>query len=512
MATFLETQLEGYLLEVELSQNDQYTCYLGHQNADGPTSLIKVVNPLFASDEFFVRRFKQIILQVSHLEHPNIIRTAPALHERDQLAVVHDYVETQTLNQVIEAEGPFSAQRMQFIAEQIASALDYAHQKSVIHGELSADQIYLGPDDHVLITGFGETQAFFGTNLARNAYVISSPETVAPERVHGQGPSRPADLYALGIICYHMLAKKPPFTGPTSTVLHAQAHRQPRPLYQVNGIIPIDMAKAIGRMLSKGVELRYNTGAEFTRALAMAHHHKKGLNQFAHLAPISEYQRPLPFMTVFYTVAGLMLIIFVATLFAWAGYELGLRQAPAQALSPELMITTTILIQRQNDDIAQIVPTGALLEVNPVAPTTTPRPKPTSPTNALLPTATSFATRQLPTVTVATPTPSLPTLSAPPAPRPSAAPASQVPPGKGLFVFFNPTGYDLVVDVSGPISRSYLVPPNEQYEFVLEPGPYQYMVHTPTGEWLSPVVADFDLPPGQLVEKDYYSDYDWSRE
>ena len=197
-------------------------------------------------------------------------------------------------------------------------------------------------------------------------------------------------------------------------------------------------------------------------------------------------------------------------MFAWAGYELGLRQTPAQALSPELMITNTISIQRQNDHIAQIAPTGALLEVNPVAPTTTPRPKPTSPTNALLPTSTSFATRQLSTVTVATPTP--PTLSAPPAPRPSATPASQVPPGKGLFVFFNPTGYDLVVDVSGPISRSYLVPPNEQYEFVLEPGPYQYMVHTPTGEWLSPVVADFDLPPGQLVEKDYYSDYDWSRE
>jgi serine/threonine protein kinase len=509
MAITLGTDLEAYVLLEELSQNDRFTLYSGHRQEDNTAVLIKIVNPLFSRDEYFVRRFKQIYKQIAKLEHPNILRTDEAIHTADLLGVAQDYVEAQTLTQAIEVEGPFSPQRMQLIVEQIASALDYAHQKTVLHGDLSAHQIYLGPGDHVLISGFGETQAFCGTNLTRNTYVINSPETLAPERVHGQGPSRPADLYALGIICYHMLAKKPPFTGPTSAVLQAQAHRQPRSLYQVNGRIPVGMGKAVGRMLSKGVELRYNTGAEFTRALEMAHHDKKSFDQFTHLAPVSErvHHQPLSFKTFFYISTGLMLTMFVAVLFAWAGYELGLKKTSAQAPPPELVVTTTISSLRRSEDTLQIAPTEAVSETEPVSATAKPAATPMSSTaSSLLPLPTALTNRRQPTVAPVSITKTPPVAIAPP------TPASNIPLGKSLFVFFNPTGHDLVVDLTGPTSISNLVPPHQRQEFVLEPGPYQYMVHTPTGEWLSPVVSDFDLPPGHQVEKDYYSDYDWTKQ
>jgi serine/threonine-protein kinase len=91
---------------------------------------------------------------------------------------------------------------MQFIAGQIASTLDYVHQKSMTHGDLSVYQVYLGADDHVYIVNFGQAQVLFGTDLAKQVYAISAPETVAPERARGQGPSRQSDLYSLGILCY----------------------------------------------------------------------------------------------------------------------------------------------------------------------------------------------------------------------------------------------------------------------------------------------------------------------
>jgi serine/threonine-protein kinase len=303
MATGVDVQLEKYRLDVELSQNEWFSLYRGYRRTDHWPVIIKVLAPVLANDLFFSQRFRYMAKQAAHLEHPNIIPTYEAEEENGWLYAAQDLVEARPLAEVIEREGPFSAQRTHFIAGQIASALDYAHQKSVTHGGLSAHQVYLGAGDYIFIANFGQSQAF-GSTLAQQPYTISSPETLAPERIHGQGPSRPADLYALGILCYQMLAKRAPFTGPASSVLHAQAYRQPRPLHEVNSAIPLAMSEVVGRMLAKGVELRYNTGAEFARALGVAIQNPKTSRSYAHLRPLTEQERskPIRFKTLFYFI------------------------------------------------------------------------------------------------------------------------------------------------------------------------------------------------------------------
>jgi hypothetical protein len=97
------------------------------------------------------------------------------------------------------------------------------------------------------------------------------------------------------------------------------------------------------------------------------------------------------------------------------------------------------------------------------------------------------------------------TVAPPPTPLPP-------PPAQTTFIFKNPTGYDLIVDLTGPTPISKLIPPGKQFEFLLEPGPYQYIAHTLGGNELQTVVGNFDLSPGQRVEKDYYSDYDWTKD
>jgi len=523
MNTTIETQLGNYVLVEELSQDDVVTVYRGTRQADQAAVIIKVVSSLFASDEFLVRRFKLATHQTAKLEHPNIIRTYEAEQESDRLYLVQDFVEGRPLAQVLAEEGSFSPQRMQMIARQIASALDYAHQKSVTHGNLSASQIFLGPDDHVWVADFGQTQALFGVNLMKQGYTVSSPETMAPERVHGQGPSRQSDLYALGILCYQMLAGKPPFTGTSSAILHAQAYQQPRPLYRLNPGIPVALSEVIGRMLSKGLELRYNTGAEFARALAVACSLPKGF-------PTHGFQqsakRPGLFLTKWwgYGSGAALVMLTLATTLVWAGYQLGMSQqtmaikiVPAISSSQEIgSIGSTAPITPS--------PTGF---INSLLPTATPRAEPLVPEpqdeapalsslsdTLLLPTPTpdQMSTPHLDTLLATstptrTPTPpaSLP-VAQPAAVIPAAEPA--IPTGKGLLIFNNPTGHDLVVDLTGPMGESKLIPPNSQQEFMLTPGRYQCVIHTPTGQWLASRVLEFDIFEGQAVEKDYYTDYD----
>ncbi len=515
MAIVVDTQLEKYTLEAELSQDEWFTLYRGYRKSDGAAVVIKVVSPLLATDEFFVRRFQNLASQTAQLEHPNILRTYEAEQEGDWLYVVQDFVEARSLTQVIAAEGPFSPQRMQFIAGQIASALDYAHQKGIPHGDLSAHQVYLGPNDHVLMANFGQTQAILGTNLAQQSYALSSPEILAPERAHGQGPSRPADLYALGILCYQMLAKQPPFTGPSSMVLHAQAYKQPRPLHRVNPGISIAVSEIIGRMLAKGVELRYSTGAEFVRALSVACRGQQAFKA-GDFSPLfdSGQRQWLTAKTVVYFCSGLVMVLFITILSVWAGYELGLKHAPRGQSPTQSRIAPVVSTPSDLDSYQEASEPGYGRNRQTTPPATAPLQA-----EAVIPplirsrTFASLSDTLLSTATLrsevisATATTTL--TPRPPAPTPaSPKPAHVIPAGQGLFIFYNPTGYDLVVDLTGPAPASVLVPPDHRHEFLLAPGSYQHIVHTPTGHWLATKVGTFNLAEGQVLERDYYSDYD----
>jgi serine/threonine protein kinase len=269
MTVTLETQLENYTLEKEIGRGDLTMVYQARRKSDNAIVTIKIVPPQFTFDEIFVRRFKDAARQAIKLEHPHIVSTYEAGQEEDVLYIVREYIQARTLARVIEDEGPFPVERMQRIAQQIASALDYAHQKSITHGDLSAQRVYLDTDDQAIVADFGQTQTTVGTSLVKQGFVVGAPETTAPERVHGQGPSRQSDLYSLGILCYQMLASEPPFKGSPAAVLHAQAYEQPQPLHIINPRIPVAVSETIGRMLAKGLELRYITGAEFSRALEM---------------------------------------------------------------------------------------------------------------------------------------------------------------------------------------------------------------------------------------------------
>jgi serine/threonine-protein kinase len=399
MTVTADIQLAGYALEQELGRGDLTTTYLAQRKADGATVAVKIVGPQFTFDRLFVRRFKDITRQAGKLEHPNIVRTYEAIDENDRLGVVRELIEARLLAEVIEHEGPFSPQRMLTVARQLASALDYAHQKSITHGDLSANRIYLGPNDHVTVADFGQTQAMAGTSLVKQGFAVGSPEIIAPERVHGQGATRQSDYYSLGILCYQMLAGAPPFTGSPAAVLHAQAYEQPRPLHIVNPGISVALSETVSRMLAKGLELRYNTGAEFARALAVAIEGTAPIRApAAALAQMREaglkpdtpiWRRPWVWLiAAAVSIIALLLIGFWAVALVWESVRPPLAALPQVDTQPAV---SPIIAATPVPDSA---PAGAVVDVATVvaatalpAPSDTPAAPPTvTPTLAPLPT------------------------------------------------------------------------------------------------------------------------------
>lgn len=520
MTPTIDLHLENYTLEAELSRNEWSTLYRGVRKADDALVVVKIIAPLFVADNFLARRFIYVVKQTAKLEHPHILRFYETEQDGEALFCVHDFVNAPTLAQVIETEGPLSLQRTQKIAAQIASALDYAHQKSIMHGDLSAHTILLGPGDHVWLTDFSQSQVLFGTDFAHNGLIGHAFETLAPERTRGQGPSRQADLYSLGILCYQMLAGRLPFSGPASTVLHAQAYKQPPLLHRVNPGIPVSVGETINRMLAKSADLRYNTGAEFVRAMGAAKYQPNPALKYQVLIPLEERERRAESTLKKFVSFCISTVVIgaIALLSIWAGYELGVNHAgqndsPAQSPLDRVSPAAQSFI-RDGDTLPAPSPPVVRLVATPTQTQTLSglsdnllpaRSVPTSiHTGATRrPTPTLTPTLMITPVTSPSPAAAFSNQVAPTA-TPAPSPASQQP----RFIFGNPTGFDLIVDLTGPVNDSVLVPPYSQHEFVVEPGPYQYIVHTVTGKNLASKVKTFDLAPGQVVELDYHSPHD----
>jgi serine/threonine-protein kinase len=406
MTITLDIQLQDYVLEEEIGRGDLAIVYRARRRSDGAEVAVKMLACHFTFDEFFGRRFKEIAKQTARLEHPHIVRTYEAKQQGSVLYVVRELIDARPLAEVLEAQGPFPPQRMLMIARQIAAALDYAHQKSITHGDLSANRVYLDANDQATVADFGQTQAMVGTSLVKQGYAVGAPEILAPERVHGQGTSRQSDLYSLGILCYQMLAGKPPFTGAPAAVLHAQAYEQPRPLHLVNPSISVPLSEAIGRMLSKGLELRYNTGAEFVRALSVAIEGTAPVRApAAAAAQIKEagLQSSLPIWKRSW-VWLLMAIPVIALLLALGFWVVSLlnvfQPAPANTAEPLPTTPTTVA---QGIGGAESESSGAPVVVK-VEPTETPLATPEStPTPTVTPTFVPLPTPGAPTIAADSP-------------------------------------------------------------------------------------------------------------
>jgi serine/threonine protein kinase len=227
----------------------------------------------------------------------------------------------------------------------------------------------------VIVADFGQTQAMAGTSLVKQGFAVGSPETMAPERVHGQGPSRQSDLYSLGVLCYQMLANEPPFTGTPAAILHAQAYEQPRPLHLVNPGISVPLSEAIGRMLSKGLELRYNTGSEFARALSVATEGTAPVRSPAAVAiqikeagldKPSVWKRPWLWVLIATPFIIILLVIGFWLVSSWDVSQLAVITTPTQqvmvqpaaaTLTPTTVMTGQVKVEKEDTPTVTVAPT-----------------------------------------------------------------------------------------------------------------------------------------------------------
>jgi serine/threonine protein kinase len=271
MADLIGKTLGQYQIIELAGQGGMATVYKAHQPSLNRYVALKVLPEYLAHDEEFVRRFKQEAMAAAALRHPNIL-VIYDVGEADNLHyIAAEFLEGKTLDQIIRQGGALPLPRIVSIVNQLASALDVAHQHDMIHRDIKPSNVFLGPRDHVTLMDFGIVKAMSATRLTRTGMLVGTPEYMSPEQAEGQSLDWRSDLYSLGVVVYEMLTGQVPFAAPTpNAVLYAHVNKPPTPPSQLNTAIPGPVETVVLRALVKRPQDRFQSAAEFAAALEQA--------------------------------------------------------------------------------------------------------------------------------------------------------------------------------------------------------------------------------------------------
>lgn len=252
-----------YEILQRLGAGGMATVYLANHRLLERKVAVKILNPEYASDEEFVRRFRREAQAAASLSHPNIVSIYDVGHEGDIHYIVMEYVPGETLKELINREGPLPVRRAVDIATQICDALVCAHRNRIIHRDIKPHNILLTEDGRAKVSDFGIARAAASATLTHSGSIVGSVHYFAPEQARGSITDEKSDVYSLGIVLYEMLTGKVPFQGesPISVALRHVQERIPSPRETVPSIPP-EVERIVMQAAERDPQQRYQSAAQ----------------------------------------------------------------------------------------------------------------------------------------------------------------------------------------------------------------------------------------------------------
>ncbi len=276
------TVLGSCVLERLIGYGGSSAVFLGQQSTPDRKVAVKVFLPRSTMDaqsrRDFYRRFLREAEAASHLNHPNILPIY-SYGEQDGLPyIIMPYMSGGTLSEYMAQHGPLSLEVAQWHLEQLASALDYAHDHGCIHCDVKPANILLDGERRIMLADFGIAHLMPNSEMESQETITKSPESlmgtpdyISPEQALGQSLDGRSDVYSLGVMLFYLLSKQLPFRADsTLTLALMHIHDVPPSLSTVRADISPAINRVIRKSLAKKPDQRFQAAQAFSTAFTKA--------------------------------------------------------------------------------------------------------------------------------------------------------------------------------------------------------------------------------------------------
>jgi serine/threonine protein kinase len=232
---------------------------------------IKVLHTHLAQDKEFVRAFMRSAQTAARLNHPHIVSIYDMGADNGRYYFVTEYVDGQSLDQILEERGQLSADGSLSLLRQVSDALDHAHAQGLVHGGVKPSNVIVDGGGRARVTDLGFVRPAPESGATASVTFVDSLRYISPEQASGSPPGTSSDLYSLAVVAYEMLAGVPPFDGQTeSDLLYWQVHEPPPPIVSYRPDLPLAVEEVFERALAKQPERRFWSAVTFATALGEA--------------------------------------------------------------------------------------------------------------------------------------------------------------------------------------------------------------------------------------------------
>jgi serine/threonine protein kinase len=293
----------------------------------------------------FTRRFFHEARAVGRLSHPSIVAVYDAFLEADRCYLVMEYVDGVSLAGLIRPEKPPSIQTVVKVGYHAAQALEYAHQKGVVHRDVKPANILISQKSEVKLSDFG-IASIGGRSADPAGRMSASVQYASPEQLRGEEPTPQSDLFSLGVVMYELLGGRHPFAvdNPVATVFRIISE-DPAPVQSLRPDCPESLARIIHQCLHKDPAQRHRSDSQLLGDLSTSFRHLRFIEEELHFTQKFEAVKKLKFFSDF-SASELVEVLQASQ---WVQYEAATRviQEEDRVEGFHVVVTGKLLVRKK---------------------------------------------------------------------------------------------------------------------------------------------------------------------
>ena len=265
-------RLGKYTLRGTLGRGAMGTVYDGWDPAIDRRVAIKTVKLADAEDEETqeaLARFKREAQAAGRLSHPNIVGVYDYGETEELAYIVMEFVEGRSLKSVIDQERRLPPAAAGTVMQQVLAGLAYSHARGVVHRDIKPANIMLTSEGQVKIADFGIAR-IESSSMTSVGTVMGTPAYMPPEQFLGEAVDARSDIYAAGVMLFHLLTGERPYEGSMTSIMQKVLNPEPPPAASARAAVPTVFDGVVAGAMAKAPGDRYASAGAFSQALKAA--------------------------------------------------------------------------------------------------------------------------------------------------------------------------------------------------------------------------------------------------